>query len=208
MSLNGVGTCQVSRQRAGKVTSLGRFAFAVETGSGMPVITTSSKGQILFSEKGAGIYPVVFAGIWNDIAATMAKYQDTQFNIDDGLRAHGFTLHMSAAVAKYGKDVVIHDAMGDAIVNVVSTVAGFGAGGIGDAFGTSLTNTISSIGGGMSDSVGLFRTLFPSKPKTEKHVAVWFHYLPFNNGVNTGKYRTSIGTQFGTAYQLVKAIAT
>jgi hypothetical protein len=120
------GKVRYIRLRGQKVLSGGKMSFAIERETNLPAHLTS-KGGLVFSEVGAGIYPIAIVATSHQDIKMALHSSDAHIYIDQtskDLRAEGFEICFKLTAFNEMKTLEIHDATRDVIKNVGSFVTG------------------------------------------------------------------------------------
>jgi hypothetical protein len=146
----------------------GKGGAVLETGGRLQGTSVGGHGYFVLSDVGAGVFPLYLVGTWSEIG----PYLTSSGNGIKNLRVHHGEdgtekmdeIWARAGAYRPGKNRGLFPAL-DVGTSIASTLVGFAGG----AF-TSLSspdavsvNVASDIGGGASDSVGLFQSLFGKK---------------------------------------------
>jgi hypothetical protein len=120
------GKVSYIRLRGQKVLSGGKMSFAIERETNLPAQVTS-KGGLIFSEVGAGVYPIAIVSTSHQDIKMALRSSDAHIYIDQtskDLRAEGFEICFKLTAFNNMKLLEIHDATKDIINNVGSFVTG------------------------------------------------------------------------------------
>jgi hypothetical protein len=145
------GLVDYMRLRGQKIQSRGKFSFAIERESNIPAIP-GSHGDFIFSEVGAGIYPLAIVG------PSLKSVKRAMVNSDAGIRIEqkgdltgkGFEIVAKTVAFSEMKQLEIHDAGVDAFKNVALGVAG-SLGGAGESLPGKILSAIKDVIGGIFD---------------------------------------------------------